>query len=178
MWKTGLVYCKVLIFLWSFIPGDNNPAAGPQQPWGVPGGPGWPPFTRGSSYEIPPEEEEGGSWGDVLSGFTAEALMEAGSDSSSVFLAENCLHGGPRPRHHRAAGRWVHLRPPYLDSNITRRCWFKEPFALLWAEIQTKRQERKRRSTANPAYSGLFEPEVRKLVKLPQTPVFSGMVHL
>ncbi|MEQ2167073.1 hypothetical protein GOODEAATRI_000482, partial [Goodea atripinnis] len=26
-------------------------------------------------------------------------------------------------------------------------------------EIQTKRQERKRRSTANPAYSGLFEPE-------------------
>lgn len=29
------------------------------------------------------------------------------------------------------------------------------------AEIQTKRQERKRRSTANPTYSGLFEPEVR-----------------
>ncbi|KAI3366740.1 hypothetical protein L3Q82_009224, partial [Scortum barcoo] len=29
----------------------------------------------------------------------------------------------------------------------------------LEAEIQTKRQERKRRSTANPAYSGLFEPE-------------------
>lgn len=28
-----------------------------------------------------------------------------------------------------------------------------------------KRQERKRRSTANPAYSGLFEPEVRE----PQT---------
>ncbi|CAF91487.1 unnamed protein product, partial [Tetraodon nigroviridis] len=27
-------------------------------------------------------------------------------------------------------------------------------------EIQTKRQERKRRSTANPAYSGLLEPEV------------------
>uniref|UniRef100_A0A8C1S191 PHD finger protein 21B n=2 Tax=Cyprinus carpio TaxID=7962 RepID=A0A8C1S191_CYPCA len=27
-------------------------------------------------------------------------------------------------------------------------------------EIQSKRQERKRRSTANPAYSGLFEPEV------------------
>uniref|UniRef100_A0A8C7KDL3 PHD finger protein 21B-like n=1 Tax=Oncorhynchus kisutch TaxID=8019 RepID=A0A8C7KDL3_ONCKI len=28
------------------------------------------------------------------------------------------------------------------------------------AEIQTKRQERKRRSTANPAYSGLVQPEV------------------
>ncbi|XP_031696232.1 PHD finger protein 21B-like, partial [Anarrhichthys ocellatus] len=33
-------------------------------------------------------------------------------------------------------------------------------------EIQTKRQERKRRSTANPAYSGLFEPEVRTLLLL------------
>lgn len=33
---------------------------------------------------------------------------------------------------------------------------------LLCAEIQLKRQERKRRTTANPAYSGLFEPEVRK----------------
>lgn len=33
---------------------------------------------------------------------------------------------------------------------------------LLSTEIQTKRQERKRRSTANPAYSGLFEPEVSK----------------
>ncbi|XP_049891875.1 PHD finger protein 21B isoform X3 [Epinephelus moara] len=30
-------------------------------------------------------------------------------------------------------------------------------------EIQTKRQERKRRSTANPAYSGLFEPERKRL---------------
>lgn len=29
------------------------------------------------------------------------------------------------------------------------------------AEIQSKRQERKRRSTANPAYSGLLETEVR-----------------
>lgn len=35
----------------------------------------------------------------------------------------------------------------------------------LLAEIQTKRQERKRRSTANPAYSGMFEPEVRKTNK-------------
>lgn len=36
------------------------------------------------------------------------------------------------------------------------------------SEIQTKRQERKRRSTANPAYSGLFEPEVGLLpVALP-----------
>ncbi|XP_008313526.1 PHD finger protein 21B isoform X2 [Cynoglossus semilaevis] len=30
-------------------------------------------------------------------------------------------------------------------------------------EIQQKRQERKRRSTANPAYSGLFEPERKRL---------------
>uniref|UniRef100_I3JKQ7 PHD finger protein 21B n=1 Tax=Oreochromis niloticus TaxID=8128 RepID=I3JKQ7_ORENI len=30
-------------------------------------------------------------------------------------------------------------------------------------EIQMKRQERKRRSTANPAYSGLFEPERKRL---------------
>uniref|UniRef100_A0A3Q1G0E3 PHD finger protein 21B n=1 Tax=Acanthochromis polyacanthus TaxID=80966 RepID=A0A3Q1G0E3_9TELE len=30
-------------------------------------------------------------------------------------------------------------------------------------EIQTRRQERKRRSTANPTYSGLFEPEVSVL---------------
>ncbi|XP_043944015.1 PHD finger protein 21B isoform X2 [Protopterus annectens] len=30
-------------------------------------------------------------------------------------------------------------------------------------EIQSKRQERKRRSTANPAYSGLFEPEKKRL---------------
>uniref|UniRef100_A0A8C8DIG9 PHD finger protein 21B n=1 Tax=Oryzias sinensis TaxID=183150 RepID=A0A8C8DIG9_9TELE len=32
-------------------------------------------------------------------------------------------------------------------------------------EIQARRQERKRRSTANPAYSGLFEPEVLKNLK-------------
>uniref|UniRef100_A0AAZ3QTK8 Uncharacterized protein n=1 Tax=Oncorhynchus tshawytscha TaxID=74940 RepID=A0AAZ3QTK8_ONCTS len=31
------------------------------------------------------------------------------------------------------------------------------------AEIQTKRQERKRRSTANPAYSGLVQPERKRL---------------
>ncbi|KAK7896760.1 hypothetical protein WMY93_022085 [Mugilogobius chulae] len=30
-------------------------------------------------------------------------------------------------------------------------------------ELQLKRQERKRRSTANPAYSGLFEPERKRL---------------
>ncbi|XP_073804529.1 PHD finger protein 21B isoform X2 [Danio rerio] len=30
-------------------------------------------------------------------------------------------------------------------------------------EIQSKRQERKRRTTANPAYSGLFEPERKRL---------------
>uniref|UniRef100_A0A8C7K710 PHD finger protein 21B-like n=1 Tax=Oncorhynchus kisutch TaxID=8019 RepID=A0A8C7K710_ONCKI len=30
-------------------------------------------------------------------------------------------------------------------------------------EIQTKRQERKRRSTANPAYSGLVQPERKRL---------------
>ncbi|XP_062373882.1 PHD finger protein 21B [Sardina pilchardus] len=30
-------------------------------------------------------------------------------------------------------------------------------------ELQIKRQERKRRSTANPAYSGLFEPERKRL---------------
>uniref|UniRef100_A0A671KZJ8 PHD finger protein 21B n=1 Tax=Sinocyclocheilus anshuiensis TaxID=1608454 RepID=A0A671KZJ8_9TELE len=30
-------------------------------------------------------------------------------------------------------------------------------------KIQSKRQERKRRSTANPAYSGLFEPERKRL---------------
>lgn len=33
------------------------------------------------------------------------------------------------------------------------------------SEIQSKRQERKRRSTANPAYSGLFEPEVCTFVR-------------
>uniref|UniRef100_A0A8D3BTD4 PHD finger protein 21B n=1 Tax=Scophthalmus maximus TaxID=52904 RepID=A0A8D3BTD4_SCOMX len=33
----------------------------------------------------------------------------------------------------------------------------------LFFTIQTKRQERKRRSTANPAYSGLFEPERKRL---------------
>lgn len=33
---------------------------------------------------------------------------------------------------------------------------------FLFAEIQSKRQERKRRTTANPVYSGaVFEPEVR-----------------
>ncbi|KAG5846167.1 hypothetical protein ANANG_G00146940 [Anguilla anguilla] len=31
-------------------------------------------------------------------------------------------------------------------------------------EIQSKRQERKRRTTANPAYSGLFEPERKRLM--------------
>ncbi|XP_077566191.1 PHD finger protein 21B isoform X2 [Stigmatopora nigra] len=33
----------------------------------------------------------------------------------------------------------------------------------LFLELQLKRQERKRRSTANPAYSGLFEPERKRL---------------
>lgn len=38
---------------------------------------------------------------------------------------------------------------------------------LFESEIQSKRQERKRRSTANPAYSGLFEPEVCLPVIIP-----------
>lgn len=46
-----------------------------------------------------------------------------------------------------------------LRSSVTRL--FFPP------EIQTKRQERKRRSTANPAYSGLFEPEVRHTLPVP-----------
>lgn len=33
-------------------------------------------------------------------------------------------------------------------------------FLSMVTEIQSKRQERKRRSTANPAYSGLLETEV------------------
>lgn len=41
---------------------------------------------------------------------------------------------------------------PYLSSNS---------YLLLSQEIQSKRQERKRRTTANPVYSGaVFEPEV------------------
>lgn len=43
------------------------------------------------------------------------------------------------------------------------------------AEIQTKRQERKRRSTANPAYS-LFDPEVA--LKLTCTTYLFVLSHL
>ncbi|XP_061523137.1 PHD finger protein 21B isoform X1 [Phycodurus eques] len=42
-------------------------------------------------------------------------------------------------------------------------------------EIQLKRQERKRRSTANPAYSGLFEPERKRLAThYLNSPLFSS----
>uniref|UniRef100_A0A673MUI0 PHD finger protein 21B n=1 Tax=Sinocyclocheilus rhinocerous TaxID=307959 RepID=A0A673MUI0_9TELE len=52
----------------------------------------------------------------------------------------------------------VHSQPEMLG--------FKDPSQMVFSflsEIQTKRQERKRRSTANPAYSGLFEPERKRL---------------
>lgn len=41
--------------------------------------------------------------------------------------------------------------------------WFlNENIGVLITEIQSKRQERKRRTTANPVYSGaVFEPEVQ-----------------
>uniref|UniRef100_A0A8C5GD21 PHD finger protein 21B n=1 Tax=Gouania willdenowi TaxID=441366 RepID=A0A8C5GD21_GOUWI len=61
---------------------------------------------------------------------------------------------------------------PALSSSPQRKDKDPEKIAFMVAlglvttehleEIQTKRQERKRRSTANPAYSGLFEPEVSK----------------
>ena len=47
-----------------------------------------------------------------------------------------------------------------------------DPCVCLGSEIQAKRQERKRRSTANPAYSGLLEPEVSPLpVARPRLPL-------
>lgn len=80
--------------------------------------------------------------------------------SVSPHLAENRVHGGARPRHYRTHGRrvaahrisWVYLIPVISFHNQ----WY---VFVIMAEIQTKRQERKRRSTANPAYS-LFDPEV------------------
>lgn len=50
----------------------------------------------------------------------------------------------------RQAGRWCAGQEGPSD-----RC------VRAFPEIQSKRQERKRRSTANPAYSGLLETEVR-----------------
>ncbi len=50
-----------------------------------------------------------------------------------------------------------------LRKGFNVRCWglkFHHRLFSFVSEIQSKRQERKRRSTANPAYSGLFEPEV------------------
>ncbi|XP_028306144.1 PHD finger protein 21B isoform X2 [Gouania willdenowi] len=62
---------------------------------------------------------------------------------------------------------------PALSSSPQRKDKDPEKIAFMVAlglvttehleEIQTKRQERKRRSTANPAYSGLFEPERKRL---------------
>ncbi|XP_061618657.1 PHD finger protein 21B isoform X3 [Phyllopteryx taeniolatus] len=53
--------------------------------------------------------------------------------------------------------------PPHPDLTCVfmgSTCAFLGVFVcLFFVEIQLKRQERKRRSTANPAYSGLFEPE-------------------
>lgn len=45
--------------------------------------------------------------------------------------------------------------------------WFlNENFGILITEIQSKRQERKRRTTANPVYSGaVFEPEVQHKIE-------------
>uniref|UniRef100_A0A3Q3W197 PHD-type domain-containing protein n=1 Tax=Mola mola TaxID=94237 RepID=A0A3Q3W197_MOLML len=62
--------------------------------------------------------------------------------------------------------------PPALTSPSQKKNEDPEKIAFMVAlglvttdhlEIQTKRQERKRRSTANPAYSGLFEPERKRL---------------
>ncbi|XP_044199273.1 PHD finger protein 21B isoform X6 [Thunnus albacares] len=63
--------------------------------------------------------------------------------------------------------------PPALTSPSPKKDEDPEKIAFMVAlglvttehleEIQTKRQERKRRSTANPAYSGLFEPERKRL---------------
>ncbi|XP_032445652.1 PHD finger protein 21B isoform X1 [Xiphophorus hellerii] len=49
---------------------------------------------------------------------------------------------------------------PKLETNGASRV-FRGPFCF--SEIQMKRQERKRRSTANPAYSGILEPERKRL---------------
>ncbi|KAG2469334.1 PF21B protein, partial [Polypterus senegalus] len=52
---------------------------------------------------------------------------------------------------------------PLLISAESKKIAFMVALGLVTTEhleeIQSKRQERKRRSTANPAYSGLFEPE-------------------
>ncbi|KAM3858908.1 PHD finger protein 21B [Diretmus argenteus] len=63
--------------------------------------------------------------------------------------------------------------PPALSASAQKKDEDPEKIAFMVAlglvttehleEIQTKRQERKRRSTANPAYSGLFEPERKRL---------------
>ncbi|XP_061770371.1 PHD finger protein 21B [Nerophis ophidion] len=56
---------------------------------------------------------------------------------------------------------------PHKDEEDAEKISFMVSLGLVTnehlEEIQMKRQERKRRSTANPAYSGLFEPERKRL---------------
>ncbi|XP_029107977.1 PHD finger protein 21B-like isoform X6 [Scleropages formosus] len=55
---------------------------------------------------------------------------------------------------------------PLVFSTDSKKTAFMVALGLVTTEhleeIQSKRQERKRRSTANPAYSGLFEPERKR----------------
>lgn len=61
-----------------------------------------------------------------------------------------------------AAGQEATVVPGLVEEvcRVPRREGSGDCCVCAFAEIQSKRQERKRRSTANPAYSGLLETEV------------------
>ncbi|XP_019507228.1 PREDICTED: PHD finger protein 21B [Hipposideros armiger] len=78
----------------------------------------------------------------------------------------------------------IKVQPLLISADNKRKRlasnYLNTPLFLTAREIQSKRQERKRRSTANPAYSGLLEPEACCPATEPQphwalwTPVLIG----
>lgn len=75
---------------------------------------------------------------------TAGGLMKPGSDSSSS-VAENRLHGGPWPRHHRAAGRWVHS-----DSQAGNKWVPADSSEVRFVFQRSRRRGRRGRGEAQP----------------------------
>ncbi|MBN3307981.1 PHD finger protein 21B isoform X2 [Amia ocellicauda] len=132
--------------------------------------------TAGVAYAIISTSPSGNTSGNTMS-VVNEAIKVQPlliSTDSKVIIIQPQVQSGPQsqpePKPESPAQEPVQAPPPPAKK---RREEDPEKIAFMVAlglvttehleEIQSKRQERKRRSTANPAYSGLFEPERKRL---------------
>ncbi|KAF7643629.1 hypothetical protein LDENG_00235870 [Lucifuga dentata] len=102
----------------------------------------------------------------IASSPAASSRVSAVSEAVKVIIIQPQTPSSTEPRSHDDLQADLPSSPSLKKDEDPEKIAFMVALGLVTTEhleeIQMKRQERKRRSTANPAYSGLFEPERKR----------------